>query len=134
MTPLEKTLATIKNPIVLIALAILAVLIVLFALNNPQVSPGSGSSKAVIEKKLNRSDFTVEKVLTNKDGWMLVEIRSTASESQGNTAYAILHEEGDSMTLKLGPGTYFDKFSMSSADVPSSVQEEIQSFFNKKRK
>ncbi len=111
----------LKLSFILVAclLAIPAVVIVI----NKQSD--KASSKYVLSKKLNRTDFNVTNTLVDSQGWKLVRIVSTRSVDKGNAAYAIFYSEANQMVLKLGPGTYFSKQSLAKTGMPEDVQEEM---------
>ncbi len=81
--------------------------------------------KQQVSKKIGRTNFTIQSIIVQTQGWELAQIVSTASADKGNPAYVILQQENGQMVLKFGPGTNFSKVSLGSAGVPLAIENAL---------
>lgn len=78
--------------------------------------------KRAISQKIHQSDFKVNKVIIEDNGWELAEISNKSGE---NLALAILHNENGGLVVRFGPGTSFDRKAMLDASVPDSIISKV---------
>lgn len=109
--------------LILIGLAVFGIIFVALYSSYKQID--QNTAEEVIGKKLNSDNFNVTDRLVDRDGWKLMEIRT--SDSNDNAAFAIFHYEDNQLVLKLGPGTSFSRYNLKEAGVPENIQQEILS-------
>ena len=105
---------------------ILLLLPLLFLQGKSQLQ--TGKVKEIVEVALDRPEdsFTLSGTSIDQDGWKLMRLTSTRENDKGNTAFIIVYQDEEEVTLKVGPGTYFSRESMQNAGVPPEIQTQIQ--------
>lgn len=114
-----------NRKIAAVLVVILLVAIGLVAVNMAKAHFDTVNSESALTKKLNRSDFSVTEILVDDGAWKFVQVTSNAKSDTGNTAFAILYDDGKQLILKLGPGTVFTRSSMEEVSIPEKIQKKI---------
>lgn len=114
--------STSKKRLILIVGIVIALLGIVIATLPHIKSTPEENAKKVISKAIGRDNFKVSDILIEENGWELVKI---TDESGDNAAFAILHKENNKLVIRFGPGTNFDRKTLSDSSVPESIINKV---------
>ncbi|NLA43310.1 hypothetical protein GX865_04140 [Candidatus Saccharibacteria bacterium] len=119
-----------KENVYILSLFLLAIVITISIL----ISFLPNKTQNAVRKVTNRPDYMVRNLTKERDGWALAEIVSTRGVDRGNNSFVVIHSNDGDVSIMLGPGTHFNKYAMTSANIPKEVQEDIDNYFKKRKR
>lgn len=115
----------IAGVIALLVIIVMFIIATIIANRPSQPTTNTAATEKVIARRIGNTDFRITNTLVDSDGWQLVRIEPLNGNG-GEGGFVVLQQEGDVVTLKVGPGSYISDSSLRSAGVPSQVQSEMK--------